>query len=111
MEAIQTSEQAVHVCNAFKETGTPVMYGMVQGSKSPHFTVQEAKDIGIKIMIYAAVCLIPVYIGVSKALKKLKEDGDTESYGSEIAPHDLFNACGMKEFMEFDRQAAMGHAS
>ncbi|KAH8692802.1 putative isocitrate lyase/malate synthase [Talaromyces proteolyticus] len=111
MEAIQTREQAIQVCNAFKEAGTPVMYGMVQGSKSPHFTVQEAKDIGIKIMIYAGVCLIPAYIGVSRALKKLKEDGDTESYGSEITPHELFNVCGMKELMEFDRQAAISHAS
>lgn len=108
MEAIQTREQVTKVCEAFKETGIPVMYGMVQGTKSPRLTVQEAKDLGIKIMVYAAVCLIPVYISVSRALKKLKDDGDTESYGTEISPHAVFDVCGMAELMEFDRQALQG---
>lgn len=109
MEAIQTREQVTRVCEVFKETGIPVMYGMVQATKSPRLTVQEAKDFGIKIMVYAAVCLIPAYISVSKALKKLKDDGDTESYGGEYSPRAIFDVCGMKELMEFDRQALQGH--
>lgn len=105
LEAIQTREQAVQVCDAFKDSKTPVMYGMVQGTKAPHLTVQEAKQIGFKIIVYAAICLIPTYIGITEALKKLKEEGDYENLGLSVTPHHLFEACGMKELMEFDNFA------
>lgn len=103
LEAIHTREQAIQVCEAFGKTGTPVMYGMVQGTDAPHFTVEEAKEIGFKIIVYAALCLIPAYLGISKALKKLKEEADCESFGPEISPHLLFEVCGMKDLIEFDR--------
>ena len=106
LEAIRTRKQAVQVCETFARTGTPVMYGMVQGTNVPHFTVQEAKDIGFKIIVYAALCLIPAYLGISKALKKLKEDADCEMLGPEVSPHLLFDVCGMKDLIEFDRKAS-----
>lgn len=103
LEAIQTREQAVQVCEAFKDTKTPVMYGMVQGTKAPHFTVQEAKDIGFKIIVYAAICLIPMCLGITKALKKLKEEGDFEVVSADVTPHHIFDICGMQDLMNFDR--------
>ncbi|KAI1608236.1 methylisocitrate lyase [Exophiala viscosa] len=106
LEAISTREQAEAVCRAFKDSSVPVMYGMVQGSKAYKMTPTEAKNMGFKIIVYAAVCLAPTFLSVSKALETLKEDGDCEKYGPEANPHRLFDACGMQELLEFDRVSA-----
>ncbi|GAD97483.1 isocitrate lyase/malate synthase, putative [Paecilomyces variotii No. 5] len=108
LEAIQTREQAAQVCKAFKATNTPVMYGMVQGTKSPRFTLQQAKEIGFKIIVYAAICLIPMCLGTKKALKKLKEEGDVEEADARITPRDMFDICGMQDLMRFDRLVTKG---
>ena len=110
LEAIQSREQAVQVCQTFAESGTPVMYGLVQGSKSPQFSVEEARQIGFKIVIYAAVCLLPAFQAVTQGLKKLKDDGQCETYSPELTPHAIFDVCGLKDLMEFDRLASVQKA-
>ena len=104
LEAIETIEEARKVCEIFRNT--PVMYGMVQGSKTPKITVKEAQEIGFKIIIYAGVCLGPVYLSVMRALKTLKETGDVEKYENAPKPHDIFDICGLNELMEFDLEAS-----
>lgn len=103
LEAISTREEAEAVCSTFGAQGIPVMYGMVQGSKGLKVTSAEAKEIGFKIIVYAAVCLAPTFVSVSKALKMLKEQGDCEKYGPEVTPHSFFDACGMQELLDFDK--------
>lgn len=105
LEAIETKAQAVKVCEIFRGSATPVMYGMVQGSKCPQISVQEAKEMGFKIIIYAAACLLPAYVAVTRALKALKEDGDVETSEVQTSPRELFEMCGLDELMEFDRRA------
>ena len=104
LEAIETKEQAVQVCEVFGKT--PVMYGMVQGSKSPQITVKEAQDMGIKIIIYAGLCLAPVYVAVMKAMKTLRETGDVETCENAPKVHDIFDVCGLTELMDFDLEAS-----
>ena len=74
----------------------------VQGSSSPHLTVQEAKDMGFKVIIYAAIALIPYFRNVSEAMRTLKETGDV-SKSEDVGPKDLFNACGLEEMLDFDK--------
>ncbi|KIX01452.1 uncharacterized protein Z518_09178 [Rhinocladiella mackenziei CBS 650.93] len=105
LEAISTREEAEAVCRAFKSQGVPVMYGMVQGSKAYKLTPTEAKEMGFKIIVYAALCLAPTFLSVSKALKTLKEQGDCEKYGPETTPHSFFDACGLQELLKFDHAA------
>lgn len=105
MEAIQNDEEAVKVCDAFSSSVTPVMYGMVQGSNAPHFTVKKAKELGFRTITYAARCLLPTYLGVKRSLEYLKREGDYETVETKTTPHELFDICGMQELMEFDRQA------
>ena len=78
----------------------------VQGSHSPHLTVQEAQDMGFKIIVYAAAVLLPYYSAVTDALKVLKDTGDFAPAPKSLAPRDIFNVCGMKELFEFDKAAA-----
>ncbi len=105
VEALETVEQAKKVCEIFK--GTPVMYGMVQGSKSPQISVEEAQALGIRIIVFAALSLGPVYQSVTKAMRTLKSTGRAERLET-IRPHDVFKVCGMDELMEFDRAAGGG---
>ena len=104
LEAITQRHEIDAVCNAFKGTGTPLMYGMVQGTKSFKMTPAEAKEFGFSIIIYAVACSLPYYLSVSKALQTLKE-GDCEKYDVEVTPHSIFNICGMSDLLEFDKRA------
>lgn len=105
LEAITSREQLEAVCSRFKGKA-PVMYGMVQGFNAYKVTVQEAQAIGVQIIVYAAVCLAPSFLAVSQALKTLKETGDTEQYSGQWSAHQLFDACKLKELVEFDRLIA-----
>ncbi|KAJ9617695.1 hypothetical protein H2204_013507 [Knufia peltigerae] len=111
LEAITKREELVAVCERFKGKA-PVMYGMVQGSSAYKVTVDEAKALGVKIIVYAGACLMPTFVAVSQALKTLKETGDCEQYGGgQWSPHKVFDACGMKELMDFDRMIASNAAN
>ena len=80
----------------------------VQSSSSPHFTVQETKEMGFKIIIYPAIALLPYFKSVSESMRILKETGDAPK-SNDVAPKDLFNACGLKELFQFD--AAVGSST
>ena len=73
LEAITKKEELETYCSTFKRLGVPILYGMVQGSHSYKVTPHEGKKLGIKVMIFAAACLLPTYIGVTRALESLKE--------------------------------------
>jgi 2-methylisocitrate lyase-like PEP mutase family enzyme len=107
LEAISTREELEAVCGRFKGKAS-VMYGMVQGSKAYKVTVEEANAMGVKIIVYAALCLTPTFVAVSQALKTLKDTGDCEQYGGQWGPHKMFDACGMKELTDFDRLISDG---
>ncbi|KUL87489.1 hypothetical protein ZTR_04576 [Talaromyces verruculosus] len=105
LEAITTREELEAVCDRFKGKA-PVMYGMVQGFNAYKVTVQEAQAMGVQIIVYAAVCLAPSFLAVSQALMTLKKTGDTEQYSGQWTAHQLFDACGLKELVAFDRLIA-----
>ncbi len=56
---------------------------------------------GFKIIIYAAVALLPYFKSVSEAMKVLKETGDAPN-SRDAGPKDLFDACGLEELLGFD---------
>ena len=68
----------------------PVMYGMVQGTSTPQITVDEAKAMGINIIVYAAICLLPEYIYLTQALKTLRMTGFVEHYDNAPGAHEVF---------------------
>lgn len=71
-------------------------------------TVNQAKEVGFKIIIYAAVALLPYFKAASEAMRVLKETGDApESH--DVGPKDLFDACGLHQLFEFGAEASGGH--
>ena len=106
LEAITKREEVEALSKAFRDKNVPLMYGMVQGSRALKLTPQEAKDLGIKIIVYAALLLAPFCLAGKRALEVLKTKGDCETYGPEANPHTVFEGFGLRELLEFDREVA-----
>ncbi|KAI1111233.1 methylisocitrate lyase [Nemania sp. NC0429] len=106
LEAIATNEQLAAYCDAFRGTGVATLYNIVQGSSFGHkITPRDAEEYGIGIMIYPALCLLPAYLGITKALRALKE-GKVEDYPHEVGPQLIFQVSGMNGIQEFDREVS-----
>jgi 2-methylisocitrate lyase-like PEP mutase family enzyme len=107
LEGFTSKEQARKVC--LELAPTPVLLNMVSGGVTPNFTVQEAQDVGFRVIIFPGFALSPAYKYIAMAAKKLREtgnlaeaDGETEE---EFSPKALFMAVGLKKAMEFDLAA------
>ena len=100
LEGVANSEQAKRVCQELSPT--PVLLNNVAGGLTPKWTVQEAKDLGFKIVIYPGFALGPVYEAVADAAKELKQTGDLKVSAGLGGPKQIFEVCGLKEAIEFD---------
>ncbi|RDL41555.1 Uncharacterized protein BP5553_01534 [Venustampulla echinocandica] len=104
LEGFTSKEEGRKVCQELAPT--PVLLNMVAGGVTPAFTVQEAQDVGFRIIIFPGFALGPVFKSVVLAAKQLKETGSVEESDAkaeaESSPKALFMAVGLKEAMEFD---------
>jgi 2-methylisocitrate lyase-like PEP mutase family enzyme len=101
LEAITSEEQARRVCQELSPT--PVLLNMVAGGMTANISVQKAKEIGFKIIIYPILSMGPMYKAVKDAAKELKETGIVErSPGADVSAKQLFELCGLNEAVEFD---------
>lgn len=109
-EALKSRDEAVKVCDIFRETQTPVLLNVVPGGFTPLSTVEEAREIGFRIVIYPALLLESVIRSASADLKAFKETGVPSSSSSapgeaEFSIKDAFNLCGLQECIHVDEQA------
>ncbi|ORY13137.1 methylisocitrate lyase-like protein [Clohesyomyces aquaticus] len=113
LEGVENREQAEKFCKELAPT--PCLFNNVPGGVSPDFSVQEAREIGYKIVIFPALAIEVVYPAVRAAVRQLKEKGRTDSVekgGKRWSPRELFQVCGLNELMEFDVKAGgKGYAS
>ena len=104
LEGVSSKEEARKACEELAPT--PVLLNMVAVGLTPNMSVQEAKEVGFKIIIYPGFALAPVYKAISKVAKELKETGDIKDEPSMgepgTGPKELFGVCGLKEAIEFD---------
>lgn len=100
LEGIGSAEQAKKVCQELSPT--PVLLNNVAGGLTPKWTVQEANDLGFRIVIYPGFALGPVYKAVADAAKELKETGDLHVPAGSGGPKEIFEVCGLKDAIEFD---------
>ena len=100
LEGILNMEQCKRVCEELHPS--PVLYNMVQGGVSPQLTVDQAKELGFKIIIFPSLCTRAAYEGVGKAMQNLKETGVARTAVAGTKPKTLFELCGMTEAIEFD---------
>jgi len=80
----------------------PMMLNSVENGVSPTITVQEAQDMGFKILIFSFAALAPAYVAIKATFEWLKAEGVT---GTSISPKTIYQVCGLKESIEIDQNA------
>ena len=103
LEGIANEEQAKKASQQLSPT--PVLLNNVAGGLTPKWSVQQAEELGFRIVIYPGFALGPVYKAVADAAKELKETGDLIVSAGSGGPKDIFEVCGLKEAIEFDTAA------
>lgn len=102
-EALNNEEEAAKVCEIFK--GTPCLLNMVPGGTTPNMTVQRAKELGFRLIIFPGICLEPIMNAVSKEFEVLKTTGFCSEHNSSAGVKQAFNLAGLQECIELDKRA------
>ncbi|EXJ64332.1 methylisocitrate lyase [Cladophialophora yegresii CBS 114405] len=105
-EALQSHEEMAEMCR--RMAPTPVLLNVVPGGVTPECTIEEARGMGFRVIIYPGLCISAVVESVAQELKTLKTTGTTSSRGSVgagVSIKDAFNLCGLQECIDVDRQA------
>lgn len=103
LEGFKSKEQAAQ---AVKELAPwPLLLNIVENGHSPLITVDEARDMGFRIMIFSFAGLSPAYKAIKDAYTLLQTKGITGIQGNGIGPKVLFDVCGLQEAVEVDEAA------
>ncbi|KAL8819514.1 MAG: hypothetical protein Q9191_007719 [Dirinaria sp. TL-2023a] len=82
----------------------PLLLNSVENGHSPLITVDEAKDMGFRIMIFSFAALAPAYTAIKSTFETLKYKGVTGTQ-KELTPKVLFDVCGLQDSMTIDANA------
>ncbi|KAI1620090.1 Pyruvate/Phosphoenolpyruvate kinase-like domain-containing protein [Exophiala viscosa] len=102
IDAIKTKEECKKACEIMGNT--PVMFNMCIGAGSPDLTVEEAKELGFRIIIFPGVCSSMVLASCKESLALLKSEGKEEMRGSG-GVQELFMTCGLGTAIDIDQKA------
>lgn len=102
LEGFSTKEQARQAVRDLAPW--PLLLNSVENGKSPTITVDEARDMGFRIMIFSFATLAPAYIAIRETLLRLKNQGVVGT-PENITPVKLFEVCGLKHSMAVDMNA------
>ncbi|KIX06229.1 uncharacterized protein Z518_04204 [Rhinocladiella mackenziei CBS 650.93] len=103
LEALQSKEEMERVCQIMGDT--PVLLNNVPGGVTPELSVDEARKLGFRVIIYPGLCIGPVINGVTKELKMLQNTGKASPVDATANVKQAFNLCGLQECIEIDRMA------
>lgn len=102
-EAMQSKEEAKRVVEIMGST--PCLLNMVPGGSTPSMTVNEAKEVGFRIMIFPGLSLGAAMNGIKNELEHLKTHGTTSDIAGGRGVKEGFNLCGLQECIELDKAA------
>lgn len=80
----------------------PLCLNSVENGVSPLISVDEAQDMGFRVVIFSFASLAPAYTAIKNTFEWLKEYGVT---GSDVTPKTIFKVCGLEDLMVIDEQA------
>lgn len=80
----------------------PLCLNSVENGVSPLISVDEAQDMGFRVVIFSFASLAPAYTAIRNTFQWLMEYGVT---GSDVSPKTIFNVCGLQDLMVIDEQA------
>lgn len=102
LEGFKSKEQAAQ---AVKDLAPwPLLLNSVENGASPTITVDEAREMGFRIIIFSFACIVPAYRAIKDTLTLLKTKGIVGT-PKDLTPVKLFEVCGLKHSMEVDQSA------
>ncbi|KUI53806.1 2,3-dimethylmalate lyase [Cytospora mali] len=102
LEGFKSHEQAAAAVEELKPW--PLLLNSVENGHSPLITVEQARKMGFRIMIFSFATLAPAYTAIRDTLIKLKTEGVTGTPDG-ITPVKLFEVCGLKDAIAVDSGA------
>ena len=94
LEGFTSKEQAAQ---AVKDLAPwPLLLNAVENGKSPTITVDEARAMGFRIMIFSFATLAPAYLAIKETLMRLKTQGVVGT-PKNVTPVTLFEVCGLRD--------------
>ncbi len=103
LEGFKSKEQAAQAVKEFAPW--PLLLNIVENGHSPLITVDEAREMGFRIIIFSLAGLSPAYGAIKGAYEKLKGEGVTGIQGNGVTPRLIFDVCGLGECMRIDEEA------
>jgi 2-methylisocitrate lyase-like PEP mutase family enzyme len=102
-EALNSKEEARKVCQIMGNV--PVLLNMVPGGTTPDMTIEEARELGFRIIIFPGICLSAVATSVGNALDDLQGERGVVQLNGHTGVKSLFNICGLQDCIELDKKA------
>ncbi|PQE10984.1 carboxyphosphonoenolpyruvate phosphonomutase protein [Rutstroemia sp. NJR-2017a BVV2] len=82
----------------------PVLLNMVEGGITPTVSVDEAREIGLRIIIHPLAAINAAYQPIKDMFERLKTKGRMD-HDPKLTPQFIFNVCGLKDSMAVDAEA------
>lgn len=102
LEGFSSKEQAARAVRDLAPW--PLLLNSVENGKSPTITVDEARTMGFRIMIFSFATLAPAYVAIRDTLLRLRDQGVVGT-PAHITPVKLFEVCGLEQSMAVDLNA------
>ncbi|GLB43256.1 putative phosphoenolpyruvate phosphomutase [Lyophyllum shimeji] len=84
---------------------TPVLLNAVHGGATPDFTVEDAKSVGVKIVIFPLISSVAAVHSIRAGLASLKATGSDVPTANGMGPKDFFKVMGLDEAIKLDQEA------
>ena len=102
LEGFTSKEQAAQAVRDLAPW--PLLLNSVENGASPVITVDEARTMGFRIVIFSFATLAPAYVAIRQTLLRLKNQGVVGTPDA-ITPRKLFEVCGLSHSMAVDKNA------
>ncbi|ESK97373.1 oxaloacetate acetylhydrolase [Moniliophthora roreri MCA 2997] len=103
LEGVSSKEDLKRTVSFFAPK--PVLLNSVTGGFTPSFTADEAKALGVKLIIYPLITAVPMAHAVRAALQSLKQTGSDVTAAKGMGPRQFFQVMGLDAALNLDKQA------
>ncbi|KAF2084669.1 Phosphoenolpyruvate/pyruvate domain-containing protein [Saccharata proteae CBS 121410] len=82
----------------------PMLLNMVEHGATPTISVDEAREMGFRLIIFPFAAIAPAYVALKEGLENLKKTGVVGAKDF-VTPKFIFQVCGLDESMALDAAA------
>ena len=103
LEGIETRDQIEQTVKAIAPM--PLLINLIPNGTTPHYSLDEVADMGVKLAIWPFVTCIPALHAIRESLEMLRKTGKDDAQSKGMQPRQFFNVVGLQKEMEVDRAA------